>query len=46
MIQNNFYIINFSFIPASVIFYVMSETIKENIENQNYKNMFFLSAEK
>ena len=46
MIQNNFYIINFSFIPASVIFYIMSETIKENIENQNYKNMFFLSSEK
>ena len=43
-IQNNFYIINFSFVPASTIFYIMAETVKEAVENQKTKTMFFLSS--
>lgn len=43
-IQNNFYIINFSFVPASTILYIMAEAVKEMVENQKTKTMFFLSS--
>lgn len=43
--HNNFYIINFAFIPASVIFYTIYLSLLDEEKNQKMTEYFFLSKE-
>lgn len=42
--QNNFYIINFSFIPASALFLLAAEALEEEVKKEQQKELFYFSS--
>lgn len=44
--QNNFYILNFRIIPASILFYIMAQIVKEQENKAKDLDIFFLTSEK